>query len=75
MSYAEYGEKIIEYNIMVEEKILMVNRILEKEKFSGVMPDNREIDYISKQVNETSLKIYTELKWYKKIVYRYVKWL
>lgn len=75
MSYAEYGEIIIENNIMEEESIALVNRILEKEKFSGGELENSEIDYISEQVNKTSEKIYAGLKWYKKLVYRYVKWL
>ena len=74
-SYEAFGRDILDTGLLEEESVNKITRILEKEKFSPDKNKDEDVEYMSQKVLETSAKIYDSLVWYKKIVYRYIKWL
>lgn len=74
-SYEEFGQDILDIEILDGESVNKITRIVEKEKFSLNKNEEEDIEYMSHIVLDISAKVYGELKWYKKIIYRYIKWL
>ncbi len=74
-SYASFGEKIIETNISDADSVNRINEILEKDKFSRNSISNEEIKEFNDIVIRISENVYMKLSWYKKLLFRYIKWL
>lgn len=74
-SYEDFGLEILNAGLLEEDSVNKITRILEKEKFSQNKNNQEDIEYMSQKVLEVSGKIYEELKWYRKFVYRYIKWM
>lgn len=74
-SYEDYGMEILNTGMADEEIIKRITRIVEREKFSSGKNQEEDVVYMSQQVLKVSDKVYAGLKWYKKFMYRYVKWL
>lgn len=74
-SYEEFAHKLAEKNVVSLEKIMQVVRIIEKNKFSVIKINKEEESLVSSIINEISYNIYKDIKWYKKIVYRFISWL
>lgn len=74
-SYEDFGLDILNAGFMEEDSVNKITRILEREKFSLNKNNPEDIEYMSRKVLEVSGKIYEGLKWHRKILYRYIKWL
>lgn len=74
-SYEDFGTDILKAGFLEEDSVNKITRILEKEKFSLKKNNPEDVEYMSRKVLEVSEKIYEELKWHGKIMYRYIKWL
>lgn len=74
-SYASFGKRIIEKNISDADSVNRINEILEKDKFSRNNISNEEIKEFNDIVIRISENVYMKLSWYKKLLFRYIKWL
>ena len=74
-SYASFGKRIIEKNISDADSVNRINEILEKDKFSRNNISNEEIKEFNDIVIRISKNVYMKLSWYKKLLFRYIKWL
>lgn len=75
MVYAEYGALLVKGELLSEDSMERLNRILEKDKFSGDRASDEEIHFVDETVNHVAEQIYEGLSWYGKIWYRYIRWL
>ena len=75
MSYREYGALLIEYGIVSEEEEDVIVRAIEKEKFSGKKLKEEESEVPIQMIQRASQGIYQNLSWYKKIIFKYVRWM
>ena len=75
MSYREYGSLLIEHGIVSEEEEDVIVRAIEKEKFSGKKLKEEESEVPIQMIQRASQGIYQNLSWYKKIIFKYVRWM
>lgn len=75
MTYKETAQRMAEAGITDVQRAERIVRIIEKKKFSKYDITKEELETMSEFVTELSIPIYRELAWYRKLVYRYIKWL
>lgn len=74
-SYLEFSNLLINKEIAEENITMEIVKIVEKQKFSKNNVSKEESKYVSNEINKISDNIYSKIKWYKKIVYRFINWL
>ena len=73
--YKQFGEKLVNADLVSADNMNNINFILEKDKFSKEKVSKEEIETFSNEISEISDRVYEKLSWYKKIIFRYIKWL
>lgn len=73
--YLTFGKKLVKEEIISLNDMNRINEILEKEKFSKNNITAEEIKEFNDIVANVAENVYLRLKRYKKIYFRYIKWL
>lgn len=74
-SYEENAQMIIENGIVEESVMMQLIEIVNKEKFSGKEISIKDHDFVKEKVEEISQRFYNNLKWYKKLYFKYIRLL
>ena len=74
-TYEEFANLLKNAGVIESEKIMEVIRIVEKNKFSKNNITKNEEKIVSDIINEISKNIYINIKWYKKIMFKFISWL
>lgn len=74
-TYEEFAHMLVDKNVVALEKIMQAIRIIEKNKFSRNQISKEEEKVVSDIINEISYNIYRNIRWYKKIMYKFISWL
>lgn len=74
-TYEEFANLLSTKEVIEEDIIHEVIRIIEKNKFSAKGISREEERYVSDKINEAAVNIYSQIKWYKKFIYRFINWL
>lgn len=74
-SYDEYSKVIVENNVIDENVYARITEIVNKEKFSKNSITEEEKQFVKENVSATTKRFYTNLKWYKKIYFKYIRLL
>lgn len=74
-TYDESAEILIKKQYTDEETSWKIMKIIEKAKFSRNQPSNEEIEYLIQNTNKINKKIYQNLSFGKKLLFKYIKML
>lgn len=74
-TYEIFGKKLAETGLCDAEKIEKLNYYVEKNKYSRSQIDETEAKFVNETIREIVNNIYMRLIWYKKFIFKYIKWL
>ena len=74
-AYRDYSMRLMEAGVLTEEEAYNIYRIIEKIKFSLQSEDERDTIYVKSITDKTRTKAYEELKFFRKVKLKYIKWI
>gem|GEM_PF-2276815 len=74
-AYRDYGNKLVENGYAGQDDMYLVSKIIEKNKFSGSAVTEEEKDSVKDILEKLNDSFYEKAGVFKKILYKYFKWL